>query len=139
MKTIIVTIAFIVSSITCFSQIITIELDTCQVFEHPVLMSTPQAIKLNKIVYKNLYEHNPKLVITCDLNKMTETFNCKNYDILKVNQTNNIIDVVVSDNGNECLEILGQTNEGGIMYLFEYRDGELIKGFFTKNPKFTIE
>ncbi|MFM7103960.1 MAG: hypothetical protein ACKOW8_00450 [Flavobacteriales bacterium] len=130
---------FVIITHCAAAQFITVYIDTAQIFEHPVLLSTSQAIKSGKIVYKELYEHNPKLVFISDLNAMKETFNGKSYDILRVNGSSNILDIIVSDNGNECLEILGATDEGGIMYIFEYRDGDVIKGFFTKNPIYTVE
>ena len=139
MKNTILTIALVFLNSISNSQVITVNLDTTQYFEHSALLSTPQAIRSGKLVYKDLYEHKPNLVLTFDLNNMIESFSGYTFDIIKVNESNNIIDVVVSENGVECLAVLGETHEGGNMYIFEYREGDLIKGFFSKDPVFTVQ
>ena len=138
MKNTILTIALVFLSFISNSQVITVNLDTIQYFEHSALLSTPQAIRSGKLVYKDLYEHKPNLVLTFDLDNMNESFCGYTFDIIKVNKSNNIIDIVVSENGVECLAVLGETDEGGDMYIFEYRDGDLMKGFFSKDPVFEI-
>ena len=121
------------------SQIITVSLDTTQFFEHSALISTPQAIRTGKLVYKDLYEHKPNLSLTFDLSSMVESFSNYTFNIVKVNDSNNIIDVVVNENGHDCLVVLGETHEGGNMYIFEYRDGDVIKGFFSKDPVILVQ
>ena len=120
-------------------QIITVSLDTTQFFEHSALISTPQAIRTGKLVYKDLYEHKPNLSLTFDLSSMVESFSNYTFNIVKVNDSNNIIDVVVNENGHDCLVVLGETHEGGNMYIFEYRDGDVIKGFFSKDPVILVQ
>jgi hypothetical protein len=66
---------------------------------------------------------------------MTESFDDYVFNITKVNESTNIIDVVVDEDGQDVLVVLGKTEEGGIMYIMEYRDGDLIKGYFSKNPE----
>jgi hypothetical protein len=134
MKNTILTAALVLLSFISNSQVITVHLDTTQYFEHSALLSTPQAIRSGKLVYKDLYEHKPNLILTFDLDNMNESFCGYTFDIIKVNKNNNIIDIVVSENGVECLAVLGETDEGGDMYIFEYRDGDLMKGFFSKDP-----
>jgi hypothetical protein len=138
MKNTILTTVIVLLSFISHSQVITVHLDTTQYFEHSALLSTPQAIRSGKLVYGDLYEHKPNLVLTFDLNNMNESFSAYTFDIIKVNKSNNIIDIVVSENGVECLAVLGETDEGGDMYIFEYRDGDLMKGFFSKDPVFEI-
>lgn len=138
MKNAILTTIIVLLSFISHSQVITVHLDTTQYFEHSALLSTPQAIRSGKLVYKALYEHKPNLVVTFDLNNMNESFSGYTFDIIKVNKSNNIIDIVVSENGNDCLAVLGETDEGGNMYIFEYRDGDLMKGFFSKDPVFEV-
>lgn len=129
----------VISTILSNCQIITVNLDTTQFFEHSALISTPQAIETGKLVYKDLYEHKPNLSLTFDLNNMVESFSNYTFNIVKVNDSNNIIDVVVNENGHDCLVVLGETHEGGNMYIFEYRDGDLIKGFFSKDPVILVQ
>ena len=57
------------------------------------------------------------------------------FDIIKINESNNVIDIIVKEEGYECLVVLGETHEGGLMYSFEYHEGDLIKGFFSKDPE----
>lgn len=138
MKSIALAIMVFISS-EMVAQLITVKLDTTQFFEHSALLSTPQAIKSGKLVYKELYEHKSKIVVSFDLNNMKEAFDNKEFDIIKINESNNIIDVVVEENGHECLVVLGETHEGGLMYIFEYHEGDLIKGFFSKDPEILSE
>ena len=130
---------FVIVTNVISSQIITVSLDTTQFFEHSALISTPQAIRTGKLVYKDLYEHKPNLSLTFDLSSMVESFSNYTFNIVKVNDSNNIIDVVVNENGHDCLVVLGETHEGGNMYIFEYRDGDVIKGFFSKDPVILVQ
>jgi hypothetical protein len=86
-----------------------------------------------------LYEHKPNLSLTFDLDGMVESFSNYTFNIVKINDSNNIIDVVVNENGHDCLVVLGETHEGGNMYIFEYRDGDVIKGFFSKDPVILVQ
>ena len=139
MKKSLLLLLFVIVTNVINSQIITVSLDTTQFFEHSALISTPQAIRTGKLVYKDLYEHKPNLSLTFDLSSMVESFSNYTFNIVKVNDSNNIIDVVVNENGHDCLVVLGETHEGGNMYIFEYRDGDLIKGFFSKDPVILVQ
>ena len=130
---------FVIVTNVISSQIITVSLDTTQFFEHSALISTPQAIRTGKLVYKDLYEHKPNLSLTFDLSSMVESFSNYTFNIVKINDSNNIIDVVVNENGHDCLVVLGETHEGGNMYIFEYRDGDVLKGFFSKDPVILVQ
>lgn len=121
------------------SQVITVKLDTCQFFEHSALMSTPQAIESGQLVYKKLYENKPNFVVKFDLNRQIETYKDYDFSIITVNPSTNIVDVVVKENDLTSLIVLGETEEGNIMYIYEYRDGDLIKGFFSINPEFVVQ
>ena len=139
MKSTIITITFILLSLVSISQVVTVYLDTCQFFEHSVLMSTPQAIRSGKLVYKTLHENKPNYVVKFDLNNKIESHSGFDNKIIKINQSSNILDVEVNDGPEISLTVLGETEEGGIMYIYEYRDGDLMKGFFSKDPVFTIQ
>jgi len=134
MKSIALAIMVFISS-EIGAQLITVKLDTTQFFEHSALLSTPQAIKSGKLTYKDLYEHKSKMIVSFDLVNMKEAFSTYEFDIIKINESNNIIDITVNENGHECLVVLGETHEGGLMYIFEYHEGDLIKGFFSKDPE----
>ena len=139
MKKSLLLLLFVIVTNVINSQIITVSLDTTQFFEHSALISTPQAIRTGKLVYKDLFEHKPNLSLTFDLSSMVESFSNYTFNIVKVNDSNNIIDVVVNENGHDCLVVLGETHEGGNMYIFEYRDGDVIKGFFSKDPVILVQ
>jgi hypothetical protein len=134
MKSIALAIMVFISS-EIGAQLITVKLDTTQFFEHSALLSTPQAIKSGKLTYKDLYEHKSKMIISFDLANMKEAFSTYEFDIIKINESKNILDITVNENGHECLVVLGETHEGGLMYIFEYHEGDLIKGFFSKDPE----
>jgi len=136
MKSTILTITLVLLSFISNSQVITVYLDTCQFFEHSVLMSTPQAIKSGKLVYKTLHENKPNYVVKFDLNNKIETHSGFDCEIIKINPSNNILDVVVDEGPRISLTVFGETEEGGIMYIYEYKEGDLMKGFFSKNPQF---
>jgi hypothetical protein len=102
-------------------------------------MSTPQAIRSGKLVYKTLHENKPNYVVKFDLNNKIESHGGFDNKIIKINQSSNILDVEVKDGPEISLTVLGETEEGGIMYIYEYRDGDLMKGFFSKDPVFTIQ
>ena len=138
MKSTILTITFILLSFISNSQVITVYLDTCQYFEHSVLMSTPQAIRSGKLVYKTLYENKPNYVVKFDLNNKIETHSGFDCEIIKINPSSNILDVEVNEGPRMSLTVLGETEEGGVMYIYEYRDGDLMKGFFSKDPAYEI-
>ena len=127
--------ALVLFHLNVIAQVITVKLDTIQYFEHSALLSTPQAIESGKLVYNDLYEMKQKWTVKFDFNNMKESFSNKEFEIIKINESNNIIDIIVKEEGYECLVVLGETHEGGLMYIFEYRDGDLIKGFFSKDPE----
>ena len=102
-------------------------------------MSTPQAISSGKLVYKTLHENKPNYVVKFDLNSKIESHCGSNNKIIKINQSSNILDVEVNDGPEISLTVLGETDEGGIMYIYEYRDGDLMKGFFSLDPVFTVQ
>ena len=139
MKSTILTIALVLLSFISNSQVITVYLDTCQFFEHSVLMSTPQAIKSGKLVYKTLHENKPNYVVKFDLNNKIETHSGFDCEIIKINPSNNILDVVVDEGPRISLTVFGETEEGGIMYIYEYKEGDLMKGFFSLDPVFTVQ
>lgn len=139
MKKSLLLLLFVLVTTIVSSQVITVKLDTCQFFEHPSSMSTPQAIESGQLVYKKRYENKPNFEVKFNLNEGIETYKDYDFDIIQINQSTNIVDVVVKENDLTSLIVLGETEEGNIMYIYEYREGDLIKGFFSKNPKFVIE
>ncbi len=138
MKNTILTAAFVLLSFISHSQVITVYLDTCQFFEHSALMSTPQAISSGKLVYKTLHENKPNYVVKFDLNNKIESHNGFDCKIVKINPSSNILDVEVNEGTGISLTVLGETEEGGLMYIYQYREGDLMKGFFSLDPVFEI-
>jgi hypothetical protein len=139
MKKSLLLLLFVIVTNVISSQIITVTLDTCQFFEHSALMSTPKAIESGQLVYKKLYENKPNFVVQFDLNRQIETYKDYDFSIITVNPSTNIVDVVVKENDLTSLIVLGETEEGNIMYIYEYKDGDLIKGFFSINPEFVVQ
>lgn len=138
MKNIIISTLLTLLSHISNSQVITVYIDTAQFFEHSILLSTPQAIKSDKLVYLKLYENKPNYVVKFDLNNKVESHDGFNSEIIQINQGTNILDVAVNEGPRISLTVLGETEEGGIMYIYEYKDGDLMKGFFSLDPKFEI-
>ena len=111
------------------------KLDTCQFFEHSALISTPEAIESGLLVYKNLYSNIPNFEVTFNIEKRIETYHNYDFDIIEINPSSNILDVVVKERDLTSLVVLGETEEGNTMYIYEYREGDLMKGFFSMNPE----
>jgi hypothetical protein len=101
-------------------------------------MSTPQAISSGKLVYKTLHENKPNYVVKFDLNNKIESHNGFDCKIVKINPSSNILDVEVNEGTGISLTVLGETEEGGLMYIYQYREGDLMKGFFSLDPVFEI-
>ena len=138
MKKSLLLLLFVIVTNVISSQIITVSLDTTQFFEHSALISTPQAIESGELVYKKLYEHKPNFVVKYDINRKVECHSGLENQIIEVNTSTNILDIVVQQGKQTSLIVLGETDEGGIMYIFEYLEGDVMKGFFSKNPKFEV-
>jgi hypothetical protein len=120
------------------AQVIVVRLDTTQFFEHSRLLSTTQAMETDKLTYTTLYEHKDKFEVRFDLNRGKEFYLGYENDIIQNNNTTNMLDVIIQEGDQESLVILGKTDNGGMMYLFEYHEGDMIKGFFSKNPEIII-
>jgi hypothetical protein len=136
MKSIALAIMVFISS-EIGAQLITVKLDTCQFFEHSALMSTPQAIESGLLVYKKRYTNKPNFQVTFNIEKRIETYHNYDFDIIEINPSSNILDIVVKERDLTSLVVLGETEEGNIMYIYEYREGDLMKGFFSVNPEIT--
>lgn len=138
MKHIAIALLLHISNYVVNAQIITVEVDTLQNFEHSKMLSTMQAIETGDLIYTTLFECRPFYDVTFDLDKCVEHFSGYENPIIQVNESTNLVDVIVQEGNRECLIILGETDDGGMIYLYEYHDGEIIKGFFTLDPKITI-
>ena len=136
MKSIALAIMVFISS-EMAAQLITVKLDTCQFFEHSALISTPEAIESGLLVYKNLYSNIPNFEVTFNIEKRIETYHNYDFDIIEINPSSNILDLVVKERDLTSLVVLGETEEGNTMYIYEYREGDLMKGFFSINPEIT--
>ena len=121
------------------AQVITIKMDTCQFFQHPATISTTDAEKAGLLVYNELYKYN-NFLVTFDLDKkISFTHGGNENTIAEINTTSNILDLVVQEKERVSLVVLGETEEGNIMYIYEYREGDLMKGFFSINPEILSE
>lgn len=134
MKSIALIVLVVISHIESNAQIITIKLDTCQFFEHPVNISTPDARNVGLLVYNELYKYN-NFLVTFDLDKkISFTHGGNENTIAEINTTSNILDLVVQEKERVSLVVLGATDQGGTIYIYEYKEGELMKGYFCNNP-----
>ena len=135
MKSVVLFVVMFISQVVLTAQIITVKLDTCQFFEHPVNISTPDAGKAGLLVYNELYKYN-NFLVTFDLDKKISFTHGRNENtIAEINTTSNILDLVVQEKERVSLVVLGATDEGGTIYIYEYKEGELMKGYFCNNPE----
>jgi len=135
MKNIILTITFIFLSFISKSQVITVKFDTIQFFSHSASINTDKARLTNKIVYGDLAKCLKTEVITFDLDNMVERYNGFENFIIKNNNSKNLVDVEVDESGRVGLCILGKTEDGQMIYLFETINGDKIEGYFVINPE----
>jgi hypothetical protein len=135
MKNIILTITFIFLSFISKSQVITVKFDTIQFFSHSASINTDKARLTNKIVYGDLAKCLKTEVITFDIDNMVERYNGFENFIIKNNNSKNLVDVEVDESGRVGLCILGKTEDGQMIYLFETINGDKIEGYFVINPE----
>ena len=135
MKNTILTITFILLSFISNSQVITVKFDTIQFFSHSASINTDKARLTNKIVYGDLSKCLKTEVITFDLDNMVERYNGFENLIIKNNDSKNLVDIEVDESGRVGLCILGKTEDGQMIYLFETVNGDKIEGYFVINPE----
>jgi hypothetical protein len=131
----------LVLTILCFvsllsnSQVITVKFDTIQWFSHSSKISTSKARETNNIVYGNLMKCIKTTQLTFDLNNMIEHYNGFENIITKNYNSTNLVDVEVNEGGRIGLCILGKTEDGQMIYLFETIKGDTVEGYFAMNPQ----
>jgi|688.fasta_scaffold708258_2 hypothetical protein len=131
----------LVFTILCFvsllsnSQVITVKFDTIQWFSHSYDISTPKARETNNIVYGKLMKCIKTTELTFDLDNMIERYNGFENIITKNNNSTNLVDVEVNEGGRIGLCILGKTEDGQMIYLFETIKGDMVEGYFAINPQ----
>jgi hypothetical protein len=74
-------------------------------------------------------------VIVYDLNKRVQIFKGVVSPITKINKSSNTLDLEVVENGKTRLVVLGNSPNGGTMYIQEYIEDGMVKGFFSNNPE----
>ena len=117
------------------SQVITVSIDTAGYFEHSALISTPAALETDDITYLSTFWFPDSKVIVYDLNKRVQIFKGIVSPITKINKSSNTLDLEVVENGKTRLVVLGNSPNGGTMYIQEYIEDGMVKGFFSNNPK----
>jgi hypothetical protein len=97
------------------AEVITLQMDTCQFFEHPVIMSTTNAAQSGQLVYTQLYAYH-SFLMTFDLNRMKSfTLGDNENTIPEVNPSSNILDRKIQEKERTSLVIYGATDEGGMI------------------------
>jgi hypothetical protein len=137
MKTIIVTIAFIVSSITCSSQVISFYIDTVYNFIHPIGMDAIEAFKKDSlnVTTSSISDKGPIKMVT-DLNNKKVIFNGFEDKILTIEKTNLLYSITVNDNDWVCYEKLARTeDESQFIYIFEFEIDGMMDGFIWIGDK----
>jgi hypothetical protein len=133
-KSIIFTLFVILTNIAT-SQVITVSIDTAGYFEHSAFISTPSALESNDITYLSTFWFPESKVIVYDLNKRIQIFKGAVSPITKINKSSNTLDLEVVENGKTRLVVLGKSPNGGTMYIQEYIEDGMVKGFFSNNPE----
>lgn len=134
MKKNILLILFVFVTSIVNSQVITVELDTLQFFSHSLEYNTVEARLNDKIVYDGLRYESIPMSVSFDLDNMVETLNGLVNPIVKINNSTNLIDLEVNENGVIGLCILSTTESGKIIYIYETIRNNQVEGFFVINP-----
>ena len=135
-KSILVSLFVLITNVL-ISQVIEVRYDTAQFFEHSLNISTIDARDNGSIVYDS-YLHFPKEVVyTFDLNNKSLNFKGKDCPITDITKSSNILDVQIQSEC-PCMSILGETTDNQMIFLVECKGKDKIFGFFSLNPKFTV-
>ena len=143
MKHLIGTFFLMMASLVAKSQVVTVTATIIQKFNHSSSISTIDAMETNTIEY-------PEYIVgdntyTFDLNNKTITLkNCKgffSFSIVKINESNNILDCVAFDGVGDVLFVVGETSDSKMQFLMALIDGNKVIGGFSMNEDFsyTIE
>jgi len=129
---------FFISNLLMNSQVIILEFDLCQNFEHPSNVSTPFAKQLNIINYVGCYKSDTTMKVVFDVTNKRCEFNGKVFPIVDVFSVgDNTFELIVNFNNQSYSCVLSGSLEGDFVYISETVIGDKIKGWFTLNPKVT--
>jgi hypothetical protein len=138
MKKLVLSFFFLAVTSSVFSQIITVYVDTARFFEHPCDISTPHALASGEISLLKTYRFFNERIISFDLDRCVQVFEGIESQITVLNETDNILDLEVSEDGFRKLVVFGKNEDGGLTFLQEYHQDGKTKGFFSNNTKYTI-
>ena len=136
MKQLIFSIVFVLLSLITNSQVITVTATTLQKFNHSSNISTIEAIASDAIEYPHYTVGNNVYVF--DLNKRTMSMNGGVvHTISKINESENVLDCIVLDNGFDVLYVMGETSNNQTQFLSEWFNEDKIVGYFSMNSDFS--
>jgi hypothetical protein len=136
MKQLIFSIVFVLLSLITNSQVITVTATTLQKFNHSSNISTIEAIAKDAIEYPHYTVGNNVYVF--DLNKRTMSMNGGVvHTISKINESENVLDCIVFDNGFDVLYVMGETSNSQTQFLSEWFNEDKIVGYFSMNSDFS--
>jgi len=136
MKQLIFSIVFVLLSLITNSQVITVTATTLQKFNHSSNISTIEAIANDAIEYPHYTVGNNVYVF--DLNKRTMSMNGGVVNtISKINESENVLDCIVLDNGFDVLYVMGETSNNQTQFLSEWFNEDKIVGYFSMNSDFS--
>jgi hypothetical protein len=136
MKQLIFSIVFVLLSLITNSQVITVTATTLQKFNHSSNISTIEAIANDAIEYPHYTVGNNVYVF--DLNKRTMSMNGGAVNaISKINESENVLDCIVFDNGFDVLYVMGETSNSQTQFLSEWFNEDKIVGYFSMNSDFS--
>lgn len=133
------TFFLLMANLVANSQVITVTVNTIQKFNHSASISTIDAIESNMIEYpeyivgENIY--------TFDLNnKKVSLKNCDGFftfEIVKINESDNVLDCVAFDGVGDVLFLVGETSDGNMQFLMGLIDDDKYRGGFSMNEDFS--
>lgn len=151
MKTIVSFLVIMVMSImTSFAQVYTLELSNCYFFNHSATITTDMAMRTNGMVYKGVGTTETKFVV--NLNAMKVFYSdwkqqsVIEYNISEIVKTKAILNIVFIDNGGTPISMIVDESvnpASGVMIFMRYN--EMVNGdpktvgWFSKNVNVTLE
>lgn len=136
MRQITCTLILLMTKLFIQAQVITVTATTLQKFNHSANISTIDAIANGAIEYPHYTVGNNVYVF--DLNKRTMSMNGGAvHAISKINESENVLDCIVFDNGFDVLYVMGETSNNQTQFLSEWFKEDKIVGYFSMNSDFS--
>ena len=138
MKTLLLSILTVFSLIEGKADVITVKTTSVRYFNHKTGISTTQAIDLGTIKYLDYLVGKNTLVF--DLDKKTVAINYQEpCAIIQVNESSNLLNCTILDNGVKVNYTLGANGVGDLCFLSEWEWEGKVNGYISSSSNFSFQ